>query len=228
MKKILTLLTLAVTLWGCNKNEDPETPDTTLYQLVTYEGTNEETHVSVFTYQVIDDSPVITLTCAFEPVKPLDPGTRLIIGYTTETPGESGPIELKQASTVLGGKAETSAEPSVQTSRAISPVTIWRTGNYLNITARATLNSGATTASLLYRPEAPDKLYVVVAQPTPLDILAYERTIYCSWDISAILSNLSNSDIDFLSICYKTTSGSISQCLSIPDSEKIPNLLLGF
>lgn len=204
MKKILTIILTALTLWSCNSKGDGGEPDSTLYQIVTFEGYNADTQTSAFTYQVIDDSPLITLTASFRPSDELKEGTRLLIAYQTDTPGQSGPIELQSAAVTIGGDVKSAENPSVATSRTLLPVSVWRSGPYLNACIRSALNRGAVSAELVADKADPARLYVVVRQSSDLAIDAVDRTFYCSWSLAPIMAGINPAD---LTLTFKSLDG---------------------
>lgn len=187
MKKLTAILLAAVALTACRK-QDPTTPDTTVYDIVTYESTDDDSSVSIFTYQRIDDSPLITLSANWIPPSKIEPGKRMLLAYQTDHPGESGPITIKMAMPTVGGDPVESATPSVGHIQ-VKPVSVWRSGPYLNLRAQLTIAGGAISAALEMDRNTVDSdfpaFYLNISQPSPATIETTVKDAYCSWDIGS-------------------------------------------
>lgn len=209
-KLIFLTVAAAIGLAGCKK-ADTTPPDTSVYCLATYESTDAETNVSLFTFQAIDDSPVISLTAVWKPTEGFEPGTRVLLAYTSETPGESGPITLKGVAKIIGGKPEVTATPSTGTV-SLRPVTIWRSGDYLNVRTMLSIASGQVTA-ILELDEASEgtarpAYYINVTQPTSAGIETTMRETYFSWDIADQWNQATTQGV---TLYYRDTAGRVAE-----------------
>ena len=122
-------------LASCSEDDDAYSYGDFLYELVTYEGSEEGK--AVFTYQSYNDSPLVTLTASN--VKSVDApkGQRMLLNYVIEQSLAAN----DQVVTVKGlAKVNTDTIAVVESSKLdttkMDPVkvaSVWRTGNYLNV-----------------------------------------------------------------------------------------------
>ncbi len=134
---------LAITLTSClDSDKEKDGDSTTIYQnFVTFKGYNA--NQSVFEYQTVDDSPMITLTSDTplygEQGKDIEIGTRLLIVYTMEDGyvyGKSGKILLRSARYAIQASVTTAPhEQAIEANAPIGVVSMARSGIYLNLQA---------------------------------------------------------------------------------------------
>lgn len=188
MKKFLLIMALILALTSCNGNTDePEVRYTTL---VTYAGTDADTQVSTFTYQTIDDSPLITLTANWLPAEgQIKPGERVIIIYTAENYGANGPIRLLQVAPVIGGKPTATDEP-ITGNIGLAPITTWRSGPYFNANIEAYIAPNGATAKFALlsstRNDPYPVYYLAINQIDFNQIEASRKIAVVSFDISEV------------------------------------------
>lgn len=141
--RITTLLTAAVMLSmgfvSCDDDDkiDPNTKNQYI-DMVTYEGVGIDG--ATFTFQQLNDSPVITLTSS-QTMNTIDfkPQSRIVISYTTQSNEHyvSGPINITGAmNTIGGGDAPENGDATTTNNWASDPIDmyqLWRTGDYLNL-----------------------------------------------------------------------------------------------
>lgn len=187
MKKLLILL-MPLLLAACGN--DPSGPDVepAVYNIVTYESTTLDGSIAVFTYQVLDDSPVITLTADWKVPDGIVPGTRLLLAYVTDTPGKSGPVEVKQAVVIPGGKPVTASK--IPYSEPVEIRSLWRTGPYLNLDALVTISGTASEIGLYAVEKTIGKptvqLAVIVGEGDGPVGAEVKKSLYASWNIGEI------------------------------------------
>lgn len=195
MKKTLTYLcaaAVALASASCSKSNEEPLPDPAIYDIVTFDGVtpDDKAPLAIFTYQVKDDSPVITLSANWNAPDELKPGTRLLLAYTTETPGESGPIAIKGLSIIPGGDIRPTA--TVPASEPIRLRSLWRSGNYLNLNSVITISGEASEISLYVGEEtladAVPQAYVVVGMGNGGIDTSAPRQLYASWNIESVWS----------------------------------------
>ena len=188
MKKFLLLTALILALTACNgHNEEPVVKYTTL---VTYVGTDKDTQVSTFTYQTIDDSPLITLTANWLPAEDqIKEGERVVIVYTTANYGANGPIQLLQVAPVIGGQPTETNEP-ITGNIGLLPITTWRSGPYFNANIEAYISSSGATAKFALLSETKNDpypvYYLAINQTDFNEIEASRKIAVISFDISEV------------------------------------------
>ncbi len=183
----LVLLVASLSLAACHGSSNEE-PDLSYTTLVTYEGTDTDLQVSTFSYQVIDDSPLITLTANWLPTTELTPGERVMLVYLSDTYGKSGPVTVKRVAPVIGWKPARTAKP-LSGNVSITPITYWRSGPYLNANIEAIMTRDAATATFaLLESTEQDPMptyYLAVSQSDIKEVEAIRRMATISFDISA-------------------------------------------
>lgn len=188
----MALAAVAIGLNGCSERSDVPGGDDTIYNIVSFVGMSDgEPPVAVFEYQVKDDSPVITLTANCKMPESVNPGRRILLAYKSDTPGESGPVEVGGIGLIAtGGIVPTeSAGPS----QALHLRSIWRTGNYLNLNAAVDASGKADDVKLyvLSATLADPVVQAYIVLPVDYDkppVESAERRMYASWDISSVWS----------------------------------------
>ena len=193
MKRILALSAIAAVLYGCDSSTPGDEDKYVAFNIVTYEGTSAD-GVTTLSYQVINDSPLLTLTCRWSPDRELTAGTRLLVAYSTDTPTESGGVNLLQASLVYGGASEVS-DKTDSIAGSGTPLWInsmWRSGNYLNLDCQARYASDSRKVRLVADDSTLDDdypvLYLVNCAKGEDDMSPYNQRLYGSWDVGALWS----------------------------------------
>ncbi|MBD5239389.1 MAG: hypothetical protein HDS64_06420 [Bacteroidales bacterium] len=183
MKKFLLIFALLMALTACNSanNDEPVVKYTTL---VTYAGTDKDTQVTTFTFQTIDDAPLVTLTANWLPDEDvIKPGERIIIVYTADSYGVNGPIQLLQASPVIGWIPATTEDP-ITGNIGAQPVTYWRSGPYFNANIEAYISGNGAAVKFALLSSTKD-------DPYPVYYLAINQTDYNSIEASRKIAVLS-------------------------------------
>lgn len=161
---------------------------TAVASIVTYESTTDG--VTVFSY-TDGNEDLITLTAAWTGNEELKAGKRVLIYYTASNYGVSGQIDLLSVVPLPGGVPKVAAVDSIPKSEPMQECSIWRSGQYLNLSSTVTFGGAAKEVSL-YVDEATSSLQIptayVVVVPEDYAGLGVERSLYASWDISSIIS----------------------------------------
>lgn len=213
MKKFLLLL-LPLLLAACEKSNGPAL-EPAVYNIVTYEATTLDGSVAVFTYQVLDDSPVITLTADFKVPAGVTPGTRMLLTYVTDTPDQSGPITVRQAVVLPGGKPIESNQ--IPYSEPLQIRSLWRTGSYLNLDGVATLSGTAKEISLYAKTSSLNKstiqLCIIIGEGDGPVGAEVKKSVFASWDIAEYwnLPTCSAIDVFFTDALGRTQSMTIEK-----------------
>lgn len=206
MRKHLALtIALTAALCSCERPSPDDGDDGSLvYDIVTYEGTSENGEQSTFTYQQVDDSPIITLAGVWKPSFTVTRGQRLMLGYVTDHYGQSGTITVKSAQRTVGGEIAVSPTvPPLNGSEPLSLISAWRSGPYLNMHIQASLTTEPVTVALTLDSQSMEtsspRLFLTLEQEHNQVDYA-QRTAYGSWDISDIWQPQSTKSI---TIVYK-------------------------
>ncbi len=190
MNKILTSALIVLTLASC-KDNDSGTPDPVISNIVTYEGTTDDGSISTFSFQTVDDSPLITISASWKLDKSVKTGTRLLAYYTTTTPNESGPVKLKNLLSIHGGTPKDTTSITNLTGEGLGLQSMWRSGPYLNLSAGVYFAGQASEVSLLVdkstlqQPEVEAYVYIAHNPNSPVEEAA-TRLLVASWDIADI------------------------------------------
>ncbi len=198
--KIRTLMLALITLFGAatftscsDDNDGPDFPSNTLYDIVTFESSNESG--TTFTLQKDGDSPLITYHSSrqLSTDDNVKAGARLLIAYTIPDSRQaytSGEINLLGYRSVYNGdiivgESDDYASFLTQDQR-ITYLT--RTGKYINVGAEIYVLNAPKTYQLVV-----DKATLGEAYPTAYIIFISDTTAdgtihqgYGSWDISAV------------------------------------------
>lgn len=187
MKNFL-LPIIAFLLTACGSSGNGPDIEPSVYNIVTYESTTKDGTVSVFTFQVLNDSPVITLTADWKVPEGIAPGSRLLLAYATDTPDKSGPIVVRQALALPGGTPEVASE--IPYSEPLQIRSLWRSGHYLNLDGVVTI-SGTAKEIKLYAVEksldrATVQLAIIIGEGDGPVGAEVKKSLYASWDINEI------------------------------------------
>lgn len=146
---------MSVGFASCNSSDDPDNP-ATIFNIVTVKSNNTLSG-SIFTFRVGETTPLITLTStqAFNESYGVNPGDRIMIGYTLpagQAADQSGPIDLISFMKVYNDTVCTATPEILNTWAAagIYNTDIWRTGNYLNAYCVGPYNTSTPTHLCLY------------------------------------------------------------------------------
>lgn len=190
MKRIFWPIAVAAALCGCDSSTPGDEDKYVAFNIVTYEGTTPE-GVTTLTYQVIDDSPLLTLSCRWQPNRELATGTRLLVAYSTDYPTESGPVNLLQAALTYGGALEWSNNPDSLAS-VTTPVwlnSMWRSGHYLNLDCMGRYSTGSRELKLVVDDNTVAESYPVlylVHRDKSDDMAPYDQHLYASWNVDTL------------------------------------------
>lgn len=188
MKKLILICALALAFVGC-KNEKSDEPDVSFLTLVTYQGTDETQGISTFTFQAIDDSPLITLTAAWKPTSELKDGARVMLDYYADNYQVSGPVTVRRVTPVIGSTPSETTTP-LSGNIGIHPATVWRSGPYLNAYIEAYVTGDPVTVKFaLDKSTVSDAIpvyYLALDQTNYREVEAYRRIATMSYDISDV------------------------------------------
>lgn len=191
-----TLITTALTLslaatavvTSCDDN-DGESYE--IYQnIVTFEGNNGRN--MEFSYQEIDDSPVITLTAAGNlDHKTVPPGSRLLLTYYLPegmTYGRSGTVNARALERVRTATAEIlPTDEAAERNAPIYVYTMYRSGHYINLYCSMTDDAKRVfTLSADESTIGTDTPHLYVSSVTATDPVAHERNYMVSMDMATV------------------------------------------
>lgn len=211
MKKISAYFLALLALTACNGNDEPD-PDPVVSNIVTYEATTDDGSVSTFSFQAIDDSPLITISANWKAPETLKPGTRLLAYYSTSNPGESGPVELKQLVEIPGGEPIDTTAIASLSGEPVSVTALWRSGRYLNLNAAIYFTGKASKISLLVdqstlgQPTVESYLLIAGDPNGPVAETPVSRMLVASWNIDYLWSL---STTKTLQVNFKDISGAV-------------------
>lgn len=138
----LAVVTIGLASTGCNDDKKPTYPvDDTLFDIVTLTATNDDGFT--VTTRKIDDSPLVTLTAANKKIDQnlVKVGDRFLLNYIPESgiQYKSGPITAIAYRPILNAKIieGTQAEHNSWITEAQDIVSMWRTGDFINVYALA-------------------------------------------------------------------------------------------
>lgn len=194
----ILFLVLSVILAGC-KGKEPEAPMTAVASIATYESTADG--VSTFSY-TDNNNDLITLSAAWGGNADLKAGKRVLIYYTASQYGVSGEISLLSVTPLPGGAPKQAPLTAIPKSEPLQQCSVWRSGQYLNLSSVVTFGGAAKEVSLYIDESTANKqipvAYIVVV-PENYVGLGVERALYASWDISSIIAA---PDFEGLKIIY--------------------------
>lgn len=188
---------LALALGSCAGEETDGPVQAYLTDIATFEGNTPGG--SVFTVRMMDDSPLATLRADRSVDCGRKPPVRMMIRYQPQNgrPYTDSDIRLSHASPV---NSEPPVTDPATASRLLAlfgrdpaePVSVWRTGEYINIRMRLMECAEARTLALVLVPEtagtAEPEYRLVHALPAGAPP-SYMRTAYASYDISYVWSD---------------------------------------
>lgn len=207
MKKLLLTALAALTLSACNNDNNGPDTQPLVSNIVTYDGSDEATQTSRFSFQVIDDSPVINITANTLPTKPVKPGTRFLAYYNTDTPDKSGPVTMRQLASIPGGNPVDSAGVAAPFGAPLQMQALWRSGHYINVYANINFSGTARRIGLYVDPATlagPEvNAYMAVEPPSVIQDSA-PRLLAASWNVDALWSL---STVKTLNVSYVDASG---------------------
>lgn len=190
MKSRFWISAIAAVLCGCESSAPGDVDKYVEFNIVTYEGTTAG-NATVLSYQAVDDSPLITLTCDWRPNRELAAGTRLLVAYTTDTPAESGHVNLTQAVLIYGGQPEWADNAVDGQGDPIWLNSMWRSGHYINLDCLGRYASGKRRMELVIDRSTIGSDYPVLHLTHRIDgdqMAPYDQRLYGSWDVDAIWS----------------------------------------
>lgn len=140
--------------------DEPDRPDqgvATYQNIATFVGNNDR-GLSMLQYREINDSPLVTLTLQGTIDQNQAPtGTRMLVTYTLPEGvayGTSTAIEASSLNVIYNGTVKTDATtlPDMNTSEGIYVMTLYRSGEYINLMAQLPACSGKRKFSLVADP----------------------------------------------------------------------------
>lgn len=160
-------------------------------EIVTFEGNTAPGGAAKFSFQEVDNLPVVTLT-ASTPLEGYEPGTRMLISYTNPSnqPYTSGPISLLDARRITQGPAVTEWD-EVYEYWGLDPVwlnSIWRSGDYINMRLRLTYTAEPRFFGLVLAPnqDGAEWPLLYLAHFISVDVDYHDREYYASFDVSEL------------------------------------------
>lgn len=154
---VLCLLTVGFLTSCSDEADEPQTGEAVYQNIATYVGDNDSGR-SLLQYRQINDAPLVTLTLQGR----IDPaqapvGTRLLVTYTLPAGvayGTSTAIEATSLNVIYNGTVQTDATtlPDMGATQGIYVMTLYRSGEYLNLMAQLPATSGKRTFSLVADP----------------------------------------------------------------------------
>lgn len=188
MKKFLFALMAGLCLVSCGSSDSEEAVPT-VFQIVTYEGTANS--VSTFTFRQINDSPLVTLTALWSTTAKLEKGQRILIGYQSMKPFESGDVTVLAASLINWGDVEVSSETDGWDITPLWLNSMWRSGEYINVDCSVEYSDQPRKFVLMADESTLSDPYPTLYLYHNKDnaIYSYMRRIYGSWNISKVWDN---------------------------------------
>lgn len=188
---LLTSVILSITLASCGEDGVDGQVDMTCTDIVTFEGNNGGT--AVFSFQKVDDTPLITLT-AHRTINEdeIPAGKRLLIYYN---PPENQAYKSGEI-TLLGAKAITQSTVATEWSKDFADwdrdrvylYSAWRSGKYLNIHVRLTYSTEPRIFCIAADPQTLDNewpdVYLIHKLATETD--SHDRAYYASFDLTPV------------------------------------------
>lgn len=164
LTSILAAGILLAGLTGCSNSDEPEFPtEGAQAQIVTVASTGSEG--TTFTYQAVDDSPLLTLTTKqYFTDATVKPGTRVYLQFVPENSdaeNPSGPVRVLTFQKCLG-QTITEAPNSNSSNWVSSPIflkRVWRGGEYLNMDLILNVVDAPRRFSLVLDPATADSDY---------------------------------------------------------------------
>ena len=211
MTKVRNIIAAVISVFlisGCSNSEEPD-PTPVVYNIVTYESTATDGSLSTFSYQVSGDSPLITLSAKWDVPDGVRSGMRLLLAYIPESHTiESGAVSIVSYAMIPGG--EFKLAETVPESQRIRMVSMWRSGDYLNLHAEVTLSGQPSEISLYAESSTVDsscpQAYIVIGEGDGELVEAAGRQLYASWNISELWSLPS---LEEISVAYTDPSGEL-------------------
>lgn len=188
----LVMLMMSLALVSCRDEGVDGEVAMNCVDIVTFEG-NEDGH-AVFTFNKVDDTPVITLTSTGE-LSGVNEGTRLLISYVPESNQAytSGPISLRGVARITGSPVanEWKDEYDAWDKDPVYVYSVWRSGRYLNLHVRLTYSTVPRVFCLALDPATAEsawpELYLVHVLSTDVDY--HDRAYYASFDMESVWSS---------------------------------------
>ena len=191
LKYIMVSAALSLSLASCGESGVDGEVEMSCTDIVTFEGNEGDN--AVFSFQKVDDSPLITLTSRRTlDYEGLEPGCRMLIRYNPpdNQAYTSGLITLLGAKVITQSAlfTEWSADFDGWDNNPVYLYSAWRTGSYLNVHVRLTYSTEPRVFCLAANPETLDSPWVDVylVHRLPCDTDSFERAYYASFDLSPV------------------------------------------
>lgn len=198
LSRLLTILAALVLLGSCKDGNRTDGPAYAyLTDIATFEGNTPDGSGSVFTVRMMDDSPLATLK-ADRPVEKTKPSARMMIYYLPHNgkPYTDTDISLVYTGSVNQETPVTAPEHAAELlplfgRDPVKTVSVWRTGEYINIHMQATECQAPRTMAFVLVPgtiAAGEPEYRLVHALPAGAPPSYMRTVYASYNISDVWS----------------------------------------
>lgn len=215
-------LTMAGFASSCSDDDDddPDLPTDTMLDFATV--TSNTSSGSEFTLSAPNGDEVFTLTSSSRIAETFTPGHRVLIQYTA-TAGRYADSEIKLygMSDVANGGITTGAAPDYD-NWVSDPITMFgctRTGNYINISAGATLTGNPAKFAIVLDEATADETYPTAHIIFKSDnMMGALKTVYGSFDISPVWKK---SSVKGLNVKIHTTAGVVESTFHKSTSEDI-------
>lgn len=190
--RFLLLFFMLVSLTSCINDDTVDGNITPLYtEIVTFDGNTDDT--ADFSFNKVDDSPVINLVAGRPVSGDIEPGTRVFLVYqplSGQGAYESGAIAIRQVSLINNGRIETADIMSLGRwdNDKVYLYSLWRSGDYINIHCRLPYSSEPRRFSLAALDSTVNEeivdVYLIHELPEPVN--SFERAYYASFNIAEI------------------------------------------
>lgn len=195
MLACLAIVTLGFVSTGCSDDNTPSYPEEdTFFDIVTLTAANDEGFT--VTTQKIDDSPIVTLTAANKKInlELVKVGERFLLNYVSESGVQykNGPITAIAYRPILNAKIieGTKADHDSWMTEGQNIVSMWRTGNFINVYALAPYSQKPTKYELVVDKETLDdeipQAYLIFFSDNRYE--SSPQAHYATFDISSVWS----------------------------------------
>lgn len=191
LNHLMTSVLLSLIFAACGDDGVDGPVDMTCTDIVTFEGNDGSD--AVFTFQKVDDTPLITLTARTTiDEEEIPVGKRLLIYYN---PPENQAYKSGEI-TLLGAKRITQSTVATEWSKDFADwdrdrvylYSTWRSGNYLNVHVRLTYSTEPRIFCLAADPQTLDSewpdVYLIHKLASETD--SHDRAYYASFDLTPV------------------------------------------
>ena len=188
----MAAIALCFTTTGCNDDKPSYPIDETMFDIVTLTNVNDKGFT--VTTQKIDDSPLVTLNITNTKIDTtiIKVGKRFLLGYIPESGTQylSGPVTAVAYRPILNAKLleGTKDEYNSWATEAQDIVSMWRTGNFINVYALAPYSQAPAKYELVVDKETLEsevpQAYIIFKSDNVYESAPQEH--YASFDISSL------------------------------------------